>query len=293
MNKAETSGVSLFICLILLLRVGRSYLFPSFLFQGVQMKIQCISPFFSSALEFWKSSAVISISDQTSPFGWETLKGNFWNNSNETLLRAFIIANRKPDEREISLGWVDYKGKLKECETQSLSSSQPLKLIKKPFNFIVMWLAIKYITSIYQYMRRKGKRSGEKKRNLKAQRKAIKIKATEIKSKDDIASSEWLSTCLDYLFSPSVMAKFTFCVAPTYSSQCAGNCWRASAFDRCEDWRQRIKFYSKYVTQQSWSRLQRRLWSFVRRKLLMSPVQLLSSSRCHSIFLHPHTHEAR
>jgi hypothetical protein len=90
-------------------------------------------------------------------------------------------ASLQTQQREIA-GEAERNAKL-----NFLLSSQPLKLIKKPLNFIVMWLAIKYITSIYipEYTLE----TREVERNLETHtKKSDKIKVAEIKSEQKTIS---------------------------------------------------------------------------------------------------------
>lgn len=104
----------------------------------------------------------------TKPFPKTRAKNLKWvsETRGKVFVEHFLEAHNKGGERREMLNE----------KPNFLSSSQPLELIKKPFNFIVMWLAIKYITSIYQYMSRKGSENRQK-RNLKAHRKSDKNKS--------------------------------------------------------------------------------------------------------------------
>ena len=103
-------------------------------------------------------------------------------------------------------------GCLRKKNTKHNSFLSSLKLIKKPFNFIVMWFPSNISHQRSSFTRQKRKKSWERVEKIsKRTKKAIKIKVAEIKSKRRYRFFRMVSYLLiDYLFLCLVTEKLLF-----------------------------------------------------------------------------------
>lgn len=151
--------------------------------------------------------------DQPKALLWKTFPGlktieiKTWNEISRSENENFLLRTQQSECRGSRSEWE------RNAKPNFLSSSQPLKLIKKPFNFIVMWLAIQYISQYTTTLRQNENESQgrERMKSQSAQKKAIKIKVAEIKSKRRYRSA-WMGFYLlvDYLSPPACNGKVYF-----------------------------------------------------------------------------------